>query len=162
MADQENTEQKPEQKPEQQFAIQRLYLKDASYETPAGIEVFKSQWKPKIQMDVNTRTETLEEGVHEVVLTITITAKQEETTGFLVEVQQAGIFKCSGLSDEQLRFVLSTQCPNILFPYAREVVDSLVTKGSFPALMLAPMNFDALYHQAMQQQQKEAAEQSKH
>ena len=144
------------QTPEQQFSIQRLFIKDISFETPAGSEMFKQQWKPEVHLDVNTRNEKLEDDIFEVVLTLTITAKQDDKTAFLVEVQQAGIFLAKGIVDDQLRQVLGTVAPNILFPYAREMVDSLVTKGSFPALMLAPINFDALYQQAIQQQQAKA------
>ncbi len=145
---------------EQQFSIQRLFIKDISFETPAGSEMFKAQWKPQIHLDVNTRNEKLEDDIFEVVLTLTITAKQDDKTAFLVEVQQAGIFLAKGLADEQLRQVMGTVAPNILFPYAREMVDSLVTKGSFPALMLAPINFDALYQQAQQQRAQQQAEQA--
>ena len=145
---------------EQQFSIQRLFIKDISFETPAGSEMFKAQWKPQIHLDVNTRNEKLEDDIFEVVLTLTITAKQDDKTAFLVEVQQAGIFLAKGLADEQLRQVMGTVAPNILFPYAREMVDSLVTKGSFPALMLAPINFDALYQQAQQQRAEQQAEQA--
>lgn len=143
-----------------EFSIQRLYLKDLSFETPMGVAVFKESWKPKIHLDVNTKHEQLEGSVYEVVLSLTITAKVEEgdNTGFLVEVHQAGIFTCKGIEGEELRQVLSTVAPNILFPYAREVVDSSVTKASFPPLMLAPINFDALYQQAMQQQEQQAAD----
>lgn len=143
-----------EQAQGQQFSIQRLFIKDVSFETPSGAEIFKQQWKPQIHLDVNTRNEKLEDDVYEVVLTLTITAKQEDKTAFLVEVQQGGIFLAKGLEGDQVRQVLGTVAPNILFPYAREMVDSLVTKGSFPALMLAPINFDALYQQALQKQDK--------
>ncbi|CAA0078380.1 Protein-export protein SecB [BD1-7 clade bacterium] len=147
----------------QEFSIQRMYLKDMSFETPAGAEIFKQQWQPQIQLDVNTRHEKLEDNIFEVVLTLTVTAKLEEQTGFLIEIQQAGIFLCRGLEDAQLRQVLSTVAPNILFPYARETIDSLAVKGSFPALMLAPINFDALYQQALQQaQQQEEQGEAKH
>jgi preprotein translocase subunit SecB len=104
-------------------------------------------------VDLNTKSSRLdEEGNHEVVLTLTITAKLEEQTGFLVEVQQAGIFFVSGIEGEALRQLLSTVAPTMLFPYAREAIDSLVVRGGFPALMIAPVNFDALYRQAVAQQ----------
>jgi preprotein translocase subunit SecB len=145
----------------QQFSIQRIYLKDASLETPLGVAVFSGQWAPKIQLDVNTRAERIGEDIHEVVLSLTATATQEDKVALLVEVQQAGIFSCKGLNDEQLRQALGTVCPDILFPYARETVDALVIKASFPPLMLAPMNFEALYKQAVMQQ-KEQAQNSTH
>lgn len=143
---------------QQQFAIQRIYLKDTSLETPLGVSVFAGKWAPTIQLDVNTRVERVAEDLHEVVLSLTVTAKQDDKVALLVEVQQAGIFACKGLVDEHLRHVLGTMCPEILFPYARETIDGLVVKASFPPLMLAPMNFDALYKQAaMQQQMQEKA-----
>ncbi|MDO6562752.1 protein-export chaperone SecB [Amphritea sp. 1_MG-2023] len=140
-----------------QFAIQRVYLKDASFEAPNSPKVFTHQWKPEINLDMNTATATLDEGVFEVVLTLTVTAKNENDTAFLVEVQQAGIFTITGLSDAELHHTLGAFCPSILFPYAREAIDNMVNKGSFPALMLSPVNFDALYAQQLQQQAQAAA-----
>lgn len=134
------------------FALQRIYLKDMSFESPKAPDIFKGQWQPKINFNIGTRNSKLADGVHDVVLTLTVEAKQEDATAFLCEVQQAGVFTCAGFSDEDLERVLATVCPNILFPYAREVIDSLVVKGSFPPVMLAPVNFDAVYAQAKQQQ----------
>ncbi|WP_226664489.1 protein-export chaperone SecB [Microbulbifer aggregans] len=142
-----------------QFAMQRIYLKDLSFETPMGAEVFKKQWKPAVNQELNTKTAKIDEDLYEVALTLTITVKLEEETAFLVEVQQAGLFGVKGLEDAQLAQALNTACPTILFPYAREVVDNVVTKGSFPALMLPPINFDALFAAALQQAQKQASEQ---
>jgi len=141
---------------EQHFSIQRIYLKDTSLETPMGVSVFSGAWAPQIQLDVNTRAELIAEGLHEVVLSLTVTAKLEDKVALLVEVQQAGIFACKGLDDAQLRQILATMCPDILFPYARETIDALVVRASFPPLMLAPMNFDALYKQALEQQAQNA------
>ncbi len=152
MAD-ENQEQNQEQ-PQQQFALQRIYVKDLSFEAPLGAEAFKQQWRPKINLDLNTRHKKLADNNFEVVLTMTVTAKQEEEAAFLIEIQQAGVFFCKGLEDAALHQVLGSVCPNILFPYARETIDNVVVKGSFPALMLAPVNFDALYQQALAQQQQ--------
>lgn len=141
-----------------QFSVQRIYLKDVSFETPMGAEVLKHQWQPNVQLDMNTKVDRLDDEHFEVVLSLTVTAKLEEqdSVGFLVEIQQAGIFRCIGLNNEQLRQVHSVNCPEILFPYARETLDSLVVKGSFPALMLAPVNFEALFQQALAQQQNQA------
>lgn len=151
-------EQAGAQQPQQQFAMQRIYNKDISFESPATPEVFKKPWQPKVNVDLNTRSNPIDqEGNFEVVLSITVTAKMDEATAFLCEVQQAGIFFIKGFTDEQLRRVLGTAAPNILFPYARENLDSLVVKGGFPALMLAPVNFDALFEQALQQQAQQAA-----
>jgi preprotein translocase subunit SecB len=146
------------EQPQQQFALQRIYTKDVSFESPASPNIFRKQWQPKINVDLNTRSDAVDEqGNFEVVLTITLTAKVEEETAFLVEVQQAGIFMISGIEGENLRMVLGTAAPNILFPYARENIDALCVKGGFPPVMLAPVNFDALYQQAVAQSQAEAA-----
>jgi preprotein translocase subunit SecB len=140
------------------FALQRIYLKDTSFESPKSPDVFKGQWAPKITFNLNSRNEKIADGVYDVVLRLTIEAKQEELVAFLVEVQQAGIFTCDGFSDADLERVLATVCPNILFPYARETIDALVVRGSFPAVMLAPVNFDAVYAQSKAQQESQAAE----
>ncbi len=139
-----------------QFGLQRIYLKDSSFESPRSPAVFQNQWQPKINFDIKTRSEKLAEDSYEVVLVLTAEAQQDEETAFLVEVHQAGIFGAKDFDDAQMEQLLATVCPNILFPYAREAIDALVTKGSFPALMLAPINFEALYQQqkqAMAQQQ---------
>jgi len=156
MADEEQattTEQ-----PQQQFAVQRIYTKDLSFESPQTPGVFREQWSPQVNVELNTRSDRFdEEDNFEVVLVITITAKMNDKTAFLCEVHQAGVFMIRGFEGENLRRVLGTAAPNILFPYARETIDNLVVKGGFPALMLAPVNFEALYQQA-QQQAKSAAE----
>ncbi len=142
---------------QQQFAMQRIYNKDVSFESPATPDVFRKQWQPKINVDLNTKSNAIdEEGNYEVVLTITLTAKIDEETAFLVEVQQAGIFYITGFEGENLRRLLGTAAPNVLFPYARENIDSLVVKGGFPAIMLSPVNFDALYQQAVAQAESRA------
>lgn len=142
---------------QQQFAMQRIYNKDVSFESPATPDVFRKQWQPKINVDLNTKSNAVdEEGNFEVVLTITLTAKLDEETAFLVEVQQAGIFYITGFEGENLRRLLGTAAPNVLFPYARENIDSLVVKGGFPAIMLSPVNFDALYQQAVAQAESRA------
>ncbi len=138
--------------PEQQFALQRIYIKDLSFEVPLGAQIFTKQWQPQVHIDLNTKAEKIGDDVFEAVLTITVTAKVGEDTAFLIEVQQAGAFFVKGLEGEQLRRVLMIMCPNILFPYAREAIDSLATRGSFPPLLMQPVNFEALYAQAQQQQ----------
>ena len=143
--------------PQQQFAMQRIYSKDVSFESPATPGIFSQQWRPKVNVDLNTKSDKLDDnGNFEVVLTITITAKVEEETAFLVEIQQAGIFLATGFSDNDLRRVLGTAAPTILFPYAREAIDALCVKGGFPPVMLAPVNFDALFQQALAQQAQAA------
>ncbi len=144
---------------QQQFSVQRIYIKDVSFESPATPGVFKKQWQPKVNVDLNTRSSAIdEEGNFEVVLAITITAKIEEETAFLIEVQQAGIFYIRGFEGDDLRRILGTAAPNVLFPYAREMIDSLCIKGAFPAIMLAPVNFEMVYQQALAQAQNAAKE----
>lgn len=145
-----------EQPAQAQLGLQKIYLKDMSFESPNSPDVFRRPWKPKHQLDLNTRFRRVDETSYEVVLTISIEAKDDEDkVGFIIELQQAGIFAIAGLDDAQLSYTLSTYCPNVLFPYARETIDGLVTRGAFPALMLAPVNFDALYAEAMRRRAEE-------
>ena len=145
---------------QQQFTMQRMYTKDISFESPATPDIFRQNWQPSVNVDLNTRSAKADEdGNHEVVLSITVTAKIEDKNAFLVEVQQAGIFFASGIEAEPLKQILATVAPNILFPYSREAIDNIVVKGGFPALMLAPVNFDALYAQAMAQQAAQGGDQ---
>ncbi len=144
------------QKAQAQFALQRLFLKDISFEAPLGAKAFLKQLKPQVNQDISSRINKLNDENYEVVLNLTITVKSEEETLYLVEVQQAGIFMVKGLQDNQLAQLLNTQCPNILFPYARETVDNMVVKGGFPPLMLPPINFDALFQQAVMQAKAKA------
>ncbi len=137
---------------EPRFGVQRLYIKDTSFESPDSPECFRRQYAPTINFNINTRSRKIEGDMYEVVLRLTADVKQEDKTVFLVEVQQAGIFEIAGIEGEQLEQVLSITCPSVLFPYGREAVDALVIKGSFPALMLAPINFEAVYAQAKAQQ----------
>ena len=137
----------PRQDSEAQFMIQRIYIKDMSFETPNTPSVFQQQWEPELSLDLNTQNTELEKGVYEVVLTVTATVKNQKATAFLVEVKQAGIFTIQGAPADQLDHLLGSFCPNILFPYAREAITSNVIRGSFPQLVLAPINFDALYMQ---------------
>lgn len=139
-----------------QFALQRIYLKDASFESPRSPAVFQGKWAPRINFDIKTRSEKLQEDSYEVVLILTAEAHIEDKSAFLVEVHQAGIFTARGFDAAQLEQLLATTCPTILFPYARESIDSFVIKGSFPPLMLSPINFDALYTQQKQQQAAQA------
>lgn len=137
------------------FAIQRIYLKDLSFETPMGPSVFQKQWQPKVNQDLNTKNTKLENDLYEVALRLTLTVTDGEDTIYILEVKQAGIFAIKGLDPKQITHVINTTCPNILFPYAREAVDSVLSKGSFPALMLPPINFDALFASALKQAEQE-------
>ncbi len=141
------------QNDEAQFMIQRIYVKDLSYETPNTPAVFQQQWEPELNLELNTSNTELEAHVYEVVLTLTATVKNQKTTAFLVEVKQAGIFTIQGAPQNQMDHLLNSFCPNILFPYAREAITSQVIRGSFPQLVLAPINFDALYMQQMADKQ---------
>lgn len=146
---------------QQVFQLQRVYLKDASFECPGAPEVFLQEWKPKVNIQINTAARRIgESSEYEVELTVTVTAKDEaeEKTFYLAEVKQAGIFTVKGIEGEELAQLLGAYCPNLLFPYVREVVSDLVAKGSFPQLLLQPINFDALYQQQRQQQAQAQAE----
>lgn len=141
-----------------EFNLQRVYLKDLSFESPLGARAFTRQWKPQVNQDLSTKIARLDDDHYEVVLHFTITVKDDSDTLYLVEIQQAGVFLAKGINDQQLSGLLNTQCPAILFPYARETIDSVVIKGTFPALMLPPINFDALFQQAIAQAQAKQAE----
>jgi preprotein translocase subunit SecB len=139
-----------QQQPE--FAIQKIYVKDLSFESPQSPKVFMDKWEPKVDFELNTESAKLEEDVYDVVLKITVTVNIKDKAVFLVEVQQAGIFAVKNFDEEQLGPLLGSFCPNVLFPYAREVVSDVSVRGGFPQLLLSPVNFDALYQQ--QQQKK--------
>lgn len=147
MAEETNTAEK-------QFAIQKIYTKDVSFETPNSPRIFTQKWEPSVDFNLGTNVETLENGLYEVALTVTVTVKCNETTAYLAEVAQAGIFALVGFDDNEMGPMMGSFCPNILFPYAREAISDLVTKGGFPQLLLAPVNFDALYAQHIQQLQQ--------
>lgn len=138
--------------PQTSFALQRFYLKDVSFESPNTPECFKQSYQPKINFNINNKSKKLEDNLYEVVLRLTADVKQEDSTLFLAEVEQAGIFQIQGLEDERLEMVLNITCPNLLFPFAKEAIESMVVKASFPPLMLSPVNFEMIYNQAKQQQ----------
>ena len=139
------------------FGIVRIYLKDVSFETPNSPEVFSQDFKPDIKLQLNTSVNKLDGELFEVVLNVTVTSQQGDKTGFLVEVQQAGIFELKGYDEEQKGPILGAYCPNTLYPFAREAISNLVVKGGFPQLLLSPINFDALYTQKMQEAGAQAA-----
>jgi preprotein translocase subunit SecB len=136
----------PEAQPETGplLALQNVYLKDCSYEAPNGPRL-DSNWNPQINLDLHTGVTGLSPDMREVVLTVTVAAKQNDVTIFLVEVKQAGIFLMRNLSEPDMKRAVSTVCPSVLFPYARAAVSQLVTQGGFPQFLLPPVNFDALY-----------------
>ncbi|AHF70125.1 protein-export protein SecB [Pseudomonas cichorii] len=137
-----------------QFSLQRIYVRDLSFEAPKSPAIFRQEWTPSVSLDLNTRQKPLEGDFYEVVLTLSVTVNNGDEVAFIVEVQQAGIFLIKGLDDASLSHTLGAFCPNLLFPYAREAIDNLVVRGSFPALMLSPVNFDALYAQELQRMQE--------
>jgi len=141
-----------------EFGLERLYIRDVSFESPRAPDVFRDVWQPKIQLDINTRANNLGEERYEVVLMVTAHARTAAGQTLIAEVQQAGIFKIKGLPEDGLRRVLATHCPGILFPYVRESIDSLVVKGGFPALQLAPVNFDAMFEEALRQRNSAAVQ----
>lgn len=136
-----------------QFLVQRVYVKDLSLETPMGTDGFLINQQPSMHQDLETEINKLADDTYETVLKLTLSATIEDKTVFLIEIHQAGIFVVKGIEEAQLTHVLNTVCPNILFPYARETIDSCLVKASFPPLMIPPINFDALYAQAMQEKQ---------
>jgi len=143
--------------PQQEFGIQRIYVKDLSFEAPHVPEIFRTDWVPEINLDLNTTIKKISDDLYEVTLKVTATVKAKDKVAFLIEVQQAGIFILKGFIQDQLQEMLGGFCPNILFPYAREVVSDVVNRATFPPLYLAPVNFDVLYQQHLEQQRNQPA-----
>jgi preprotein translocase subunit SecB len=137
-----------------QVSLQSVYLKDCSYESPNGPRLPTNQaWEPKFQLNMNTSAEELAPDVREVLLTVTLEAKQGDATLYLVEVKQAGVFAIAGASADDLKRLIGSFCPSVLFPYAREVISDLIIKGGFPNFLLPLVNFDALFMQAAESAQ---------
>jgi len=157
MAEEQNHEpvMTPGQEGAGQFQIQKLYTKDVSLELPNAPQIFQEAGQADVKMSLAQRVENLGENLHEVILTVTVTASVGEKTAYLVEVAQAGIFMVSGFNEQATHAVMNTMCPNTLFPYARQVISMLVAEGGFPPLVLQPVNFDMLYAQRMQQMVQE-------
>jgi len=146
---------------EQQFRIQKVYVKDVSFESPKAPQVFmdQSDWKPEVNLQINSESRAFDGDLYETVLTLTVTVssgESEDKTAYLVEVKQAGLFFAHGFDEQAKANLLGSYCPNVLFPFAREVVADLVVKGGFPQLLLEPINFDALYAQHMEQSRQNA------
>lgn len=138
-----------------QFGLQRIYIKDLSFEAPSAPAVFKTEWKPEVNMELNNKSTAIEDGFHEVVLSITLTVKNAGLTAYLIELQQAGLFLVRDVDSNQLPHLLASYCPSILFPYAREAISDVAGKGSFPQILLAPVNFDALFAEAVKRDQEQ-------
>lgn len=142
----------PAESAQQQFEIQKIYLRDVSFEAPNAPEAFTVEWQPEVNVQLNTNAKPIGDKQYEVVLSVTVTAQNQDKNAFLVEVQQAGVFAMDGFEASQLNGMLGSFCPDILFPYAREAISDLVMRGGFPQLLLAPVNFDALYQEHLKQQ----------
>ncbi len=156
MADTEN-QGNGQDAPEQQFAIQKIYVKDLSFESPNAPAVFTSDFQPQVNVELNTNGQGIGENIYEVILSITVTVKQGDNTAYLVEVQQSGIFNIQGMPEDQMAGMLAVFCPSIIFPYAREAISDVVTRGGFPQLLLAPVDFNAMYAQHLEQQKTQQA-----
>ncbi len=153
MAEQEDNLQESN---DAQFSIQKVYVKDSSFETPNSPEIFKMEWKPVVDMHMTNEANPVGDNLFDVVLSLTLTVKIEDKVAYLVEINQGGIFLINNIPDDVIERMLATVCANILFPFAREAIADIVTRGGFPQLLLSPVNFDALY--AQQQQQAEQPE----
>lgn len=133
-----------------QLALERIYVKDMSLEVP-GADVFTREWQPELDINLSSAAEKLDDDHYQVILTVNVTANNGGETAFIADVHQAGIFMLQNIPEEQLGAILGAYCPNVLFPYAREVVSDIVTRGSFPQLLLAPVNFDQAYQLTLEQ-----------
>ena len=145
-----------------QFTIQKVYVKDISFEAPNSPQMFLEKWEPDVSLQLSNTATVLNGNTHEVVLSLTVTAKVKDKTAYLVEVQQAGIFDIAGYDQAQLAAVIGSYCPHVLFPYAREAISDLVGRGGFPQLLLAPLNFDALYRQHLESESPAPAREGTH
>lgn len=136
--------------------IQRIYVKDISFEAPNLPQIFQQEWKPQLKFDLSTETTTLADDLYEVCLNISLETTLEDSgdVAFICEVKQAGVFTISGLDNMQMAHCLTAKCPEMLFPYARELVANMVNRGTFPALNLSPVNFDALFVDYLQRQEQ--------
>ncbi len=135
------------------LVIQKLYVKDASFEVPHAPEIFQDQNPQQVQLNLSQKVANFAQDLYEVVLTVTVTCKAGERTAFLAEVQQAGVFTLTGFQPEQLQGVLATYCPHVLYPYARQVIGDLVMNGGFPPFLMQPINFEQLYAEQLRRQQ---------
>ncbi len=144
------------------FVIQKIYTKDISFETPNSPDIFREEWQPQLDLQLGNEYRRIDDDNHEITLTVTVTAKVEEKVAFLAEVKQAGVFSLTGYSDQEMGPLVGSYCPNTLFPFAREVISDIVLKGGFPQLVLAPVNFDALYMNQIEQAKQQASDKAKH
>jgi preprotein translocase subunit SecB len=145
--------------PQAQFTVEKIYVKDVSFEAPNAPQIFNEQGQPQLGMNLNQKVARLNETVFEVVLEVTLTCKLGEKTVYLAEVAQAGIFGLGGFDDRQLDMMLGTYCPNVLFPYVRQSISDLITSGGFPPFYLQPINFEGLYAEGLRRRAEQAASQ---
>ena len=146
--------------PEKRLSVVKIYVKDFSFESPQAPSVFNAQeWAPNTNLNLRSAHSPVSDTFHEVVLTITVEAKEKDSDKaiFLVELQQAGVFDISGYEKEEMGVLIGSFCPGVLYPYAREAIAGIIQKGGFPEFVLQPINFEALYAQSLEQQQAEAA-----
>ena len=162
MTDQDQNQAAGDSSTNPAFGVQKIYMKDVSFESPNSPAAFLGEWKPETQVQLNTEVHPMDDDNHEVVLTITVTTKNAEKTAYLVEVKQAGIFLVRNYPEEQKGPLLGSMAPATLFPYAREAIASLVLKGGFPEMVLQPINFDALFAQHVKRAQEQAAAEASH
>lgn len=141
---------------EKNFLISKVYTKNISFESPNSPTIFAKEFEPQMDVNMNVESSKLEDDVYHAMIRLTVTVKVDDKTAFLCEVEQAGIFVLKGFDDAELSYMLGSQCPNTLFPFAREAVSDLVVRGGFPQLLVEPVNFDALYANHMQQQKESA------
>ena len=140
------------------FTVEKLYIKDVSFEAPGTPQVFNEQGQPQLQMNLNQRVQRLSDEAFEVVLGVTLTCTIGDKTAYLAEVQQAGVFGLSGFDEMTLEVMLGTHCPNALYPYARQTVSDLITAGGFPPFLLQPINFEARYAESVRQRAAQAGD----
>lgn len=143
-----------------QFTVQKIYVKDVSFEAPNTPGIFNEAGQPQLNMNLNQKVARLEDGVYEVVLGITLTCTTEEKNVYLAEIEQAGVFGLAGFDERNLDMMLGTYCPNVLFPYARQAISELITAGGFPPFYLQPINFEALYAEGLRRRAENFAQQS--
>jgi len=144
-------DEQPQTAPQRQLLLQKIYVKDLSFESPKAPMIFTTNITPQTQLNVRSSAQEVAPDTQEVTLTITVEAKDKDTTLFLAEVAQSGIFVIQGYTAEERSILVGSFCPNTLYPFARETIAELVTKGGFPQLLLQPLNFDAIYAQAVQE-----------
>ncbi len=150
---------------EQKFEIQKIFLKDASFESPNSPDIFREKWQPKTDIHLTAQNAKLTDELYEVTLNVEVTSTQNEKTAFMVELKQSGVFLIKDFPEDQRNHLLGSYCPHTLFPFAREAVADLIGKGGFPPLLLSPVNFDALYSQQLaklKEQQQTTSEETKH